>query len=53
MSLGVPTDHSLDGFAEAGDQLRVADATLHNSPGHAPALDLLDPMWADVLGRAE
>ena len=52
MSLGVPalTAHSLDGFAVAGDQLRVADGTLHNlTRGTCTTLDPLDPMWSKVL----
>jgi len=52
MSLGVPalTAASLDGFAAAGDQLRITDGMLHNLTQHREAaLQTLDPMWAEVL----
>lgn len=52
LSLGVPalTAPSLDGFATAGDQLRITDGMLHNlTQRREVALQTLDPMWAEVL----
>ena len=52
MSLGVPalTTASLDGFAEGGDRLRVADGILQNlTQDRSVTLNPLDPMWAAVL----
>ena len=52
MSLGVPalTATSLDGFAAAGDHLRITGDVLHNLT-HSREVNLqsLDPMWAEVL----
>ena len=52
LSLGLPafTVDSVDGFAEAGDTLRMLDGELFNvRTGHRLALHTLDPMWAEVL----
>ena len=52
MSLGVPalTVDSLSGFAEAGDQLGLAEGALHNlTRDRKVVLRAVDPMWAAVL----